>query len=91
VKVLSPENRVFGPEVTVSGLLGGREVIEALAGCEGCRMALIPANALSDGRFIDGTGLEELTAALRLRVKPVVAEGRPLVEELRCAEERRYG
>jgi len=34
VEVVPVENRFFGPTVTVSGLLTGRDVVEALRGCE---------------------------------------------------------
>jgi putative radical SAM enzyme (TIGR03279 family) len=88
LRILPVENRVFGPGVTVSGLLGGGEVGDALAALRGCRTALVPSNALSEGVFIDGTVLREVEEGLGIALCPVETGGDDLVRELRrlCEE-----
>ena len=88
LRVLSVENRIFGPGVTVSGLLGGREVGYALAAYRCRRTVLVPSNALSGGVFIDGVGLKEIEEGLGITLCPVETGGDDLVKELwRLCEE----
>ncbi len=89
VRVLAVDNRVFGPRVTVSGLLGGQEIEEALRTVEGCRVALLPGSALCEDRFIDGLGAEDLARGGAVDIRVVEPEGRCLVEELRRLSSRR--
>ena len=42
VEVVPVENRFFGPTVTVSGLLTGRDVVEALRGCDLGDLVFLP-------------------------------------------------
>jgi len=56
------ENTLYGPSVTVSGLLPGTDIDRALARVEDLDLAVIPANALrpDDERFLDDLTLDEL-------------------------------
>ncbi|MSR20834.1 MAG: DUF512 domain-containing protein [Gemmatimonadetes bacterium] len=65
VEVVEVVNEYFGETVTVAGLLGGRDILRALAeGREG-DIILLPAEALNaDGRFIDDLARAELVATL---------------------------
>jgi len=73
VEVVPVENRFFGPTVTISGLLTGRDVIEALRGRDLGDLVLLPRVML------DASGeltLDDMTLAAigeRLRVKVEVA------------------
>lgn len=68
VAVVSVENRLFGPGVTVSGLLGGQDLLAALPPLGQGDLALVPRRALEarGRRFLDGLSLEQL----RRRARP---------------------
>ncbi|MDH3272673.1 MAG: DUF512 domain-containing protein, partial [Gemmatimonadota bacterium] len=59
VEVVQVDNRYFGPSVTIAGLLGGNDVLDALGeGREG-DVIVLPAEALNaDEHFIDDVPLE---------------------------------
>ena len=62
VRILPVENKFFGSKVNVSGLLTGKDIIEALK-CVGERdLILIPATALKSGEeiFLDDVSLAEM-------------------------------
>ncbi len=68
IKPLAAANRLFGPHVTVTGLLGGRDILNAAAaaGLNRGDLLLIPAACLDGGaepRFLDDFTLEELQEA----------------------------
>jgi putative radical SAM enzyme (TIGR03279 family) len=65
------ENRLFGPSVTVSGLVAGNDIISALEGKEIGRTLLIPDVMLKEGEgvFLDDVSLEELASRLGCRVE----------------------
>jgi putative radical SAM enzyme (TIGR03279 family) len=56
------ENRLFGESVTVSGLVTGNDIVEALAGVDIGRTLLVPDVMLKEGEgvFLDDVSLEEL-------------------------------
>jgi NifB/MoaA-like Fe-S oxidoreductase len=68
-------NSLFGPVITVSGLLGGRDLIAAAAetGLGRGDLIFIPRVALDDAghAFLDGTTLAELRASTEATVVPV--------------------
>jgi len=76
VRPFAVENRVFGPHVTVTGLLGGGEVLDALRGdpLAGGEWLLAPRTWLPAdlGRTLDDVAEDELEAACGGRL--VVAE-----------------
>lgn len=72
---LVAENGLFGSHVTVTGLLGGRDVIRAASGCGLGRgdLLLIPSLSLDSAgeRFLDDVSLEELHEALDCGIEVV--------------------
>ncbi|GIS80711.1 MAG: hypothetical protein CM1200mP14_22770 [Gammaproteobacteria bacterium] len=54
------ENRYFGDTVTIAGLLGGRDIIDALQNTESGDLVVLPAEALNaDDIFIDDVPMDE--------------------------------
>ena len=67
--VVVVENEFFGPSVTVSGLLAGRDVVSALRGQEIGDAVIIPGAAVNqDALFVDGMSLDVLAHELRRSV-----------------------
>jgi putative radical SAM enzyme (TIGR03279 family) len=60
VRVVPVENRYFGGNVGVAGLLVGEDVARVLAGEPAGHRYLLPDVCLSQGRFLDGTAPEDL-------------------------------
>jgi putative radical SAM enzyme (TIGR03279 family) len=60
VGILAVENRFFGGNIGVAGLLTGADLARALAGRALGGRYLLPDVALSEGRFLDGTTLADL-------------------------------
>ncbi|MHB0915030.1 MAG: DUF512 domain-containing protein [Thermoleophilia bacterium] len=73
--ILPAVNHLFGPQVTVTGLLGGRDIITAVreAGLQREDGILLPAAALDSAgeRFLDGLTLEELDEILDCVIRVV--------------------
>jgi NifB/MoaA-like Fe-S oxidoreductase len=71
------KNRLFGESVTVTGLIGGRDIIAGLQGADLGEALLIPAVMLKEGEgiFLDNLTPKELSAALKIPV--VVFDGTP--------------
>lgn len=82
VAVKGVANRFFGESVTIAGLLGGNDLIEAAAGEPDGDVILIPGEALNaDGLFIDSVSLDDMEA----RVAPSrVIAGHDLTECLQA-------
>ncbi|MHB1390150.1 MAG: DUF512 domain-containing protein [Thermoleophilia bacterium] len=73
LKALVAENNLFGPHVTVTGLLGGRDIVRAVLGAslDQNDLLLLPRACLDTSprpRFLDNLTLEELKLALSCRV-----------------------
>ncbi|GAB4389698.1 MAG: DUF512 domain-containing protein [Thermodesulfovibrionales bacterium] len=78
VRAVMVENNFFGPSVTVTGLLTGRDVIMALAGnTEGYDALLVPDVVLREGKdlFLDDVTLKDVESALGIRA--IVVESTP--------------
>ena len=60
VDVLAVENRFFGGNIGVSGLLTGRDVADALEQAPPGRRFLLGDACLSEGRFLDGVSVHDL-------------------------------
>jgi NifB/MoaA-like Fe-S oxidoreductase len=73
VEVLEVPNALFGPGVTVSGLLAGRDIVEQLRGSS-ASLAVLPRSAFGfEGReTLDGWTVEQVA---RLAGRPVVLAG----------------
>ena len=80
VEVVAVDNRFFGGNIAVAGLLTGEDVSRTLAGLPPGRRYLLPDVCLSGGRFLDGIGLD----ALPRSVEVVPADGASLRDALRA-------
>ena len=58
--VLAVENRFFGGNIAVSGLLAGEDIARALSDVPASTRVLLPDVCLSNGMFLDGTALGDL-------------------------------
>ncbi|MHB1296136.1 MAG: DUF512 domain-containing protein [Anaerolineae bacterium] len=75
VQVVALENRLFGETVTVSGLLGGRDLLETLTGRDLGQRVFVP-RAMFDaaGRLtLDNLTCDDLQSGLGVPVAPVAA------------------
>jgi putative radical SAM enzyme (TIGR03279 family) len=85
-RVIPVENGYFGPTVTVSGLLTGRDLIRGLQNISADRV-LITECMLREGDdvFLDGMTLKEVSEALGLDILPVGRRGDQLLNALKGA------
>jgi putative radical SAM enzyme (TIGR03279 family) len=60
VAVVEVENRYFGGNIKVAGLMTGADLHRTLADIPSSTTCLLPDVCLSEGRFLDGLGLEDL-------------------------------
>jgi putative radical SAM enzyme (TIGR03279 family) len=76
ITVTAVPNRFFGGAVTVTGLLTGRDLVDALAGQVDGELLLLPDVLLLDGTrvLLDDMSLEELAGRLDASVEVVAAE-----------------
>jgi len=83
-RVFGVENKFFGNTVTVSGLITGGDLVEALksAGC--CDRLVIPCNMLrSEGDlFLDGVSLDEAAESLGYPISVAEKDGASLLYNL---------
>ena len=84
VEVVEVENRYFGETVTIAGLLGGRDILDALGGGRPGDVVVLPAEALNaDEVFIDDVPLSAVASAL----EPArIVTGYEVTEALSAAE-----
>lgn len=75
LSVLPARNRFLGKNITVAGLLSGRDILKALRGKNVGDFVVIPQDALSatDGIMLDDLSLHDLSGSLG---KPVYSSGR---------------
>jgi hypothetical protein len=70
------KNGLFGGTVTVSSLLGGRDILKALReGGPAGRDVLVPENLVREGRFLDGLTVEDIASHTGYRLHPLRARG----------------
>jgi putative radical SAM enzyme (TIGR03279 family) len=60
IDVLTVENRYFGGNIKVAGLMTGADLQRVLADVPAATTCLLPDVCLSEGRFLDGLGVEDL-------------------------------
>ena len=83
VEVVEAANGLFGREVTVTALLGGGDVVEALRSqAPLSRRLLIPDTLLREGRFLDDMTLEEAEERSGYSLLPVEVRGDSFLEAL---------
>ena len=78
------KNNFFGEQITVSGLLTGKDLKEQLSGQELGQKLLLPCNLLRSGEevFLDDMTLQELENTLQVPIHIVKSDGQSLYEEL---------
>lgn len=83
VRVYAVENRFFGDSVTVSGLVVGADLADAMMGVD-CRCVLVTECMLRDrgDRFLDDMTLGEVCEKLGRPVVPVGLRGEQLLEAI---------
>ncbi len=88
--VVAVENTFFGSQVTVAGLLTGRDVMKTALDCvEGHDTILVPDVVLDDqDRFLDNVTLDDMQEALGIPVKKIVATPEGLIKGIseQCAD-----
>ncbi|MCM1045416.1 MAG: DUF512 domain-containing protein [Candidatus Gastranaerophilales bacterium] len=77
-------NDFFGEQITVSGLLTGRDIRDQMSGKDLGQELLLPQNVLRSGEdiFLDDMTVEELEKALQVPVNIVKSSGRDLLDSL---------
>jgi hypothetical protein len=69
VDVVAVPNGLFGPSVTVSGLLAGKDVHGALSEIGGADLIVLPPNITNaDGLTLDGLSTDEMAAAIGIPI-----------------------
>jgi len=79
VEVKPVENRFFGGNIAVTGLLTGPDVARALDGIDADARVLLPDVVLSNGRFLDDSSPDDLPRP----VEVVATDGASLVRAVR--------
>lgn len=84
VDVYCIENRFFGKNITVAGLLTGKDLSEQLCGKDLGHVLLIPSVTLryEQDMFLDGMTLQQLEEYLLVRVVPVMSDGAQLIQSI---------
>lgn len=78
ITTLVVENRFFGGNIGVTGLMTGADIAAAIANFKNGERIILPDVALSNDRFLDGMGVADLVPA----VEVVATNGVALVEAL---------
>ncbi len=81
IRVYAIENRFFGEQITVSGLLTGQDLREQLTGQDLGERLLLPENMLRSGEdvFLDDLRVAELEKALQVPISIVKSSGHELL------------
>jgi len=84
IRVIPVENRFFGKEVTVTGLVTGSDIVSALQGEGDIGLLLLPDVMLKEGEglFLDEMTPADVGAALGCRVESFVATPEGLYQKL---------
>ncbi len=77
VRVVTARNTLFGPPVTVSGLLSGRDILTAVQGKRLGSLLLIPSSTLNEdeGIFLDNMKIADIEAVVGVPVRAVSTFG----------------
>lgn len=87
IRMYALQNQLFGGQVSVAGLLGGRDILSQLHGRPlGCEL-LVPAVMLhgDDDRFLDDLTLVELAGQLQVRTRKIEASPQGIWQGVRAA------
>ncbi len=88
LEIRAVENRLFGPGVTVTGLLAGEDVLREVSCFPVNFRVLIPEVMLRGDEFLDSVNIDRVREASRAEVRLVETDGAALVEALGLEEER---
>ena len=71
--VFKVENKFFGPSVTVTGLLTGKDILKTIVGKTKADCLLVPDITLREGSdvFLDNVSLKDMQESLGMRVRAV--------------------
>jgi len=86
VRVYTIINNYFGPQITVAGLITGKDLVEQLKGKELGEALLIPEVMLRSGEdiLLDDMTVSELEGALQTKVRIVQSDGKSLINAILC-------
>lgn len=81
VRIYTITNNFFGPQITVAGLITGKDLVEQLIGKELGDALLIPDVMLRSGEdiLLDDMTVSELERALQTKVRIVQSDGKSLI------------
>lgn len=82
IKVYPIINDFFGHDITVAGLVTGRDLIAQLKEKELGNLLLIPEVMLRDNTFLDDITVADVESELNIKVKVVENEGNDLLQNL---------
>ena len=84
IDVVGIENQFFGPQITVSGLLVGEDIIHQLSQTKLGDVVLLPDNVLRSGEeiLLDDVSLEQLKEAIAAPLSLVAYTGETLVADI---------
>ncbi|MBC8412129.1 MAG: DUF512 domain-containing protein [Nitrospira sp.] len=84
LEVFTVDNKTFGPSVTVTGLLTGKDILKAVVGKIQSDCLLIPDVTLREGTemFLDNVTMKDLAETLGITVKAFDPTPEGLLEEL---------
>jgi putative radical SAM enzyme (TIGR03279 family) len=90
LEVFKAENKFFGPSVTVTGLLTGRDVLKTVIGKTKADCLLVPDVMLKNGDniFLDNVTLKDLEENLGISVKSIEATPEGLIKEISDGSKR---
>ncbi len=73
LEVFKVENKFFGPSVTVTGLLTGKDILKTIVGKTNADCLLVPDVTLKGGSdiFLDNVTLKDLAESLGINVKAI--------------------
>jgi len=73
LEVFKVENRFFGPTITVTGLLTGKDILKTIVGKTKADCLLVPNVTLKEGGdiFLDNVTLRDMEESLGIQVKPI--------------------
>ena len=84
INVYAIENTFFGPQITVSGLITGNDLINQLKGKELGEALLINYSCLKDDEdvFLDDVSLKEVKNALNVKIRIVDGTGEDFIDKI---------
>ena len=84
VDVYLIENHFFGENITVAGLVTGKDLAEQLSGAELGDELLLPDVMLRDGEdvFLCGMTVDELSKKLGVKITVVAIDGAEFIEKM---------